>query len=309
MIKPSQMQSQSQATARLKQSITDLPTAHPALMKTGSQRTVPTESKVQSTTQFPTATTAPSTRSVQAPVLSRQLPVYPLAENTKIQETDESNDPLLIPVKLVAEDTLTLPRGTPLVKVEAAAKENYDPKTAMIYVSPARSVNSMTHVDIFTTIPDIKTDFDIKLEDMERRLMERVDERMMKNQERVMKNMECFITVGVYILLRNLEDMTLEKMRCYTHIPSDAKYERQVDRFRKTFSSCLTDEIMDHLRHSQNRENANIMTHRDAFAPKSKELMQALAKHLDKYGSAFQQELVRCLIQFLWGQDDIRRRR
>jgi len=59
----------------------------------------------------------------------RYLPVYPLAENTKIQETDESNDPLLIPVKLVAEDKLTLPRATPLVIVEAAAKENYDPKT------------------------------------------------------------------------------------------------------------------------------------------------------------------------------------
>jgi len=41
----------------------------------------------------------------------------------------------------------------------------------------------MTHVDIFTKFPDIKTDFDIRLEDMERLLMEKMDERLMKNEE------------------------------------------------------------------------------------------------------------------------------
>jgi len=116
-----------------------------------------------------------------------------------------------------------------------------------------------------------------------------------------MKNMECFINLGLNILLWNLEDMTLEKMRCYAHIPSDTKYEGQVDHFRKAFSSYLTDNIMDHLRQSQNREHVKIIAHRDAFTRESKESMQALAKHLDNYGSAFQQELVRCLIQFLWG--------
>jgi len=202
---------------------------------------------------------------------------------------------------MIAEDKLVLPRGTSVEDVEIAGKENYNPETATIIVSPPRSVHSQTHVEISTTLSDFKTDLDFRLEEMEQRMVKKVEEGLRK--------LRPFIKLGVDILMRSLEDMSLEKMRRYTNISRNAPYSFQVDCFTDSFISCLTPLETDQLRNSIYRHNANTGAHQDAMTAGAKESMTELVEYLEENGPANKLQLAKSLVNFVWGPDNIRRRR
>ena len=77
-----------------------------------------------------------------------------------------------VPINFHVTDKIHVPRRTKEEELVEACKENIASGTEYIIISPPKSVNSDTHVEITSTLKEFKAGFNIKIEDIRRTIRE-----------------------------------------------------------------------------------------------------------------------------------------
>jgi hypothetical protein len=135
-------------------------------------------------------------------------------------------------------------------------KENVDPEDAVIEVSPARSANSATNVHVQTTWKAVEARMMEKLEDK----MKNIEKRLKRQFK---KDSQLFVDGALFILMRNVEHMTVRKMMEVAQIPETASFGTVVEEFTKKFKCALTKDELQNLKSSSGRSDANAFARLD----------------------------------------------
>jgi len=160
-------------------------------------------------------------------------------------------------------------------------------------------------------IKDIKGNFDARLEELKEDLLRQLRRQIKEDEVKKEQDskLRLFMDIGLDISMRNLEDMTLRKMRDHNTVSESDNYESQVDEFDRRFHSTLSSSALDHLRHSRYRDRANDKAHQHRKSESARNNVDKLLKYLNENGPVSQRKLVEEYTNFLWGKDEIRRKR
>jgi hypothetical protein len=185
---------------------------------------------------------------------------------------------------------------------------------AEVRVSPARSIDSETHIEMTGTLNDMHASFELRMDERMKTMEESISRRLEAKQEKeledkvihvIEKRYGVLIDLGTDVLMRCLEDMVLEKMREYTGVDKDLPYAQQIELFVRRYSSVLSDSDTAHLSHSYIRRNANSVAHFSRGSTGVKKYMDFLSQDLANTDE-YQQRLCDNLLRFVFGDDSIR---
>jgi len=214
-----------------------------------------------------------------------------------------------VPIEFHVTDKIRVPRRTKKEELVEACKENLAPGTGHIAVSPAKSVNSDTHVEIVSTLEEFKAGFNTKVEKIRCAIREEYTQALQESERRILDRLGLFADLGVDILTRSLQDQVLDKMREYTNASEDDTHTHQANLFYTTFASNLREEDIQQLRHSNRRKRANEIAHAVSSADGAKRRNEQLLRHLKKYGLQMEAETCQRFVNFLYGRTTVIKRR
>ena len=132
-----------------------------------------------------------------------------------------------------------------------------------IRVSPAKSADSETHVDVYTSFEDLRSriNADVRtiVDECKAELRKELDTKLAAN---IKMQEDTIQLISKDVLIRNIQDWSLMRMRRALKMDDDTLFETVIDRFIAdyNFYGISKNDILS-LKNSQDRRTANEMFH------------------------------------------------
>lgn len=187
-----------------------------------------------------------------------------------------------------------------------AIRDSFAPD-AVIDVSPARSANSKTHVDVVSSFDDMVNK--VKAE-CRREYAEVLEEAKKQVRKEFEDEFGLERNISALLLRRNLEDFAYSKIADILHVKvTDHPYRKLVEMFqRRTIVEEFSEEDYEHLKRSQLRRHANDMAHLDLKDNITTKCRDVLYQYLRKFGERGELERYEKFYRFAAGEFGYARR-